>query len=149
MARGARRDPCRGLQLGFDADRNTFRAAYGDTLLDASLLLLAQVGFIDCRDPRYLGTLEAIERGLLVDGFLRRYNTAATDDGLQAGEGAFLACSFWLADAYASVGRRGDAEKLFERLLAIRNDLGLLAEEYDTTNDCPLGNFPKHSPMSG
>ncbi|MBL6613897.1 MAG: glycoside hydrolase family 15 protein [Reyranella sp.] len=128
---------------GFDPERNTFRASYGDTLLDASLLLLAQVGFIDCGDPRYLGTLAAIERELYVDGFLKRYNTGETDDGLKPGEGAFLACSFWLADAYVSIGRRDDAEKLFKRLLAIRNDLGLLAEEYDTKGGRLLGNFPQ------
>lgn len=130
-------------RLGFDAERNTFRAAYGETLLDASLLLLAQVGFIDCHDPRYLGTVAAIERELLEGGFLKRYNTAQTDDGLLPGEGAFLACSFWLADAYVSIGRRDDAEKLFERLLAIRNDLGLLAEEYDTVGGRLIGNFPQ------
>jgi len=128
---------------GFDEGRNTFRATYDDTLLDASLLLLAQVGFIDHRDPRFLGTLAAIERDLLVDGFLRRYNTHQADDGLEPGEGAFLACSFWLADAYVSTGRRDDAEKLFERLLAIRNDLGLLAEEYDTSGGRLIGNFPQ------
>jgi GH15 family glucan-1,4-alpha-glucosidase len=130
-------------RLGFDAERNTFRAAYGETLLDASLLLLAQVGFIGSDDPRYLGTVAAIERELMVDGFLRRYNTAQADDGLEPGEGVFLACSFWLADAYASVGRRDDAEKLFEGLLSLRNDLGLLSEEYDTRNGRQLGNFPQ------
>ncbi|MBI2739860.1 MAG: glycoside hydrolase family 15 protein [Rhodospirillales bacterium] len=134
------RDVC---TLGFDAARNTFRAAYGDTLLDASLLLLAQVGFIDCRDPRYLGTLAAVERDLVIDGFVQRYNTERSDDGLHPGEGAFLACSFWLADAYVSVGRRADAEKLFQRLLSIRNDLGLLAEEYDTEAGRQIGNFPQ------
>jgi GH15 family glucan-1,4-alpha-glucosidase len=128
---------------GFDAERNTFRSAYGETTLDASLLLLAQVGFIDCHDLRYLGTVSAIERELLADGFVKRYNTVETDDGLQPGEGAFLACSFWLADAYCSIGRDDDAEKLFERLLAIRNDLGLLAEEYDTDKGRLLGNYPQ------
>jgi len=128
---------------GFDEKRNTFRAAYDDTLLDASLLLLAQVGFIDCHDPRFVGTLAAIERDLLVDGFLRRYNTHQADDGLKPGESAFLACSFWLADAYASVGRGDDAEKLFKRLLSIRNDLRLLTEEYDTSGGRLIGNFPQ------
>jgi GH15 family glucan-1,4-alpha-glucosidase len=128
---------------GFDAERNAFRSAYGETTLDASLLLLAQVGFIDCKDPRYIGTVEAIERELLVDGFVKRYNTVETDDGLAGGEGAFLACSFWLADAYVSIGREDDAEKLFQRLLAIRNDLGLLAEEYDTDKGRLLGNYPQ------
>jgi GH15 family glucan-1,4-alpha-glucosidase len=128
---------------GFDAERNTFRSAYGETTLDASLLLLAQVGFVDCKDARYIGTVEAIERELLADGFVRRYNTVETDDGLAGGEGAFLACSFWLADAYVSIGREEDAEKLFEHLLAIRNDLGLLAEEYDTDKGRLLGNYPQ------
>ncbi len=129
--------------LGFDAERNTFRSAYGETTLDASLLLLAQVGFIDCQDPRYLGTLEAIEKSLLVDGFVKRYNTAEADDGLEPGEGAFLACSFWLADAYVSVGRQEDADRVFKRLLSIRNDLGLLAEEYNAENGRLVGNFPQ------
>ncbi len=128
---------------GFDADRNTFRAAYGKTTLDASLLLLSQVGFVDAEDPRYVGTVEAIERDLLVDGFVMRYDTASTDDGLGPGEGAFLACSFWLADAYISIGRREDARILFERLLATRNDVGLLAEEYDGRTQRLVGNFPQ------
>src|SRR5215468_425187 len=129
--------------LGFDGERNTFRSAYGETTLDASLLLLAQVGFIDCNDPRYIGTVGAIERELLADGFVKRYNTHETDDGLTGSEGAFLACSFWPADAYVSIGREEDAEKLFQRLLAIRNDLGLLAEEYDTAKGRLLGNYPQ------
>lgn len=128
---------------GFDAKHNTFRAAYGETTLDASLLLLAQVGFIEASDPGYIGTVEAIERELLVDGFVMRYDTAKADDGLGPGEGAFLACSFWLADAYLSVGRHDDARALFDRLLATRNDLGLLAEEYDTRNRRLVGNFPQ------
>ncbi|MFO1080533.1 MAG: glycoside hydrolase family 15 protein [Reyranellaceae bacterium] len=128
---------------GFDAARNTFRSAYGATTLDASLLLLAQVGFVESDDPRYVGTVEAIERELLVDGFVNRYSTDRVDDGLHPGEGAFLACSFWLADAWMSIGRRADAERLFARLLAIRNDLGLLAEEYDTRDTCQIGNFPQ------
>lgn len=128
---------------GFDARRNTFRSAYGETTLDASLLLLAEVGFIDAADPRYLGTIEAVEKDLLVDGFVKRYNTEQVNDGMEPGEGAFLACSFWLADAYISVGRHKDAELLFDRLLATRNDLGLLAEEYDTQNGRQIGNFPQ------
>jgi GH15 family glucan-1,4-alpha-glucosidase len=128
---------------GFDAERNTFRSAYGETTLDASLLLLGQVGFVDCKDARYIGTVEAVERELLAGGFVKRYNTHETDDGLTGGEGAFLACSFWLADAYVSIGREDDAEKLFQRLLAIRNDLGLLAEEYDIDKGRFLGNYPQ------
>jgi len=128
---------------GFDAGRNTFRAAYGSDQLDASLLLLAQTGFVTPDDPRYVGTVEAIERELLADGFVRRYRTHNVDDGLRPGEGAFLACSFWLADAYVSIGRLAEAEKLFKRLLSIRNDLGLLAEEYEPTAKRLQGNFPQ------
>jgi GH15 family glucan-1,4-alpha-glucosidase len=128
---------------GFDAARNTFRAAYGSDQLDASLLLLAQTGFVKPDDPRYVGTVEAIERELLVDGFVRRYHTHHVDDGLRPGEGAFLACSFWLADAYVSIGRLADAEKLFKRLLAVRNDLGLLSEEYEPKAKRLQGNFPQ------
>jgi GH15 family glucan-1,4-alpha-glucosidase len=131
------------LAKGFDTERNTFISAYDQPTLDASLLLLAQVGFIEPTDPRYIGTVEAIERELLVDGFVLRYQTAANDDGLPPGEGAFLACSFWLADAYVSIGREEDAEELFGRLLSIRNDLGLLAEEYDTIGKRLVGNFPQ------
>lgn len=127
----------------FDEDRHTFRAAYDEATLDASLLLLAQVGFIDAHHPRYLGTVAAIERELVVDGFVQRYNTARIDDGLRPGEGCFLACSFWLADAYCSIGRYDDGRALFERLLAIRNDLGLLAEEYDVAAGRQIGNFPQ------
>ena len=99
--------------------------------LDASLLLLAQVGFVKPDDPRFIGTVEAIERELLVDGFVLRYDTHEIDDGLPPGEGAFLACSFWLADAYVSIGRHDDADAAVRAPAAIRNDLGLLAEEYD------------------
>jgi len=128
---------------GFDKERSCFIQAYGETTLDASLLLLAQVGFVEPTDPAYVGTVEAIEQELLVDGFVQRYQTQKTDDGLPPGEGAFLACSFWLADAYAMIGRDEDARRLFERLLAIRNDLGLLAEEYDTKIGRFAGNFPQ------
>jgi len=128
---------------GFDAGRNTFVQAYGETALDASLLLLGQVGFLKADDPAFIGTVAAIERELLVDGFVQRYQTGKTDDGLPPGEGAFLACSFWLADAYAMIGRQDDARALFERLLAIRNDLGLLAEEYDPVAQRFAGNFPQ------
>ncbi len=128
---------------GFDPKGNTFRAAYGTTQLDASLLLLAQTGFVRPDDPRFIGTVEAIEKSLMFDGYVMRYNTHATNDGLPPGEGAFLACSFWLADAYISIGRRDDASALFNRLLAIRNDLGLLAEEYDPRQRRQQGNFPQ------
>jgi len=131
------------LDKGFDKARNTFRAAYDSDLLDASLLLLAQTGFVKPDDPRFVGTVEAIEKKLLIGGFVMRYSTHEMDDGLKPGEGAFLACSFWLADAYISIGRKADAEKLFERLVAIRNDLGLLAEEYDPREKRLQGNFPQ------
>jgi len=128
---------------GFDESRNTFVQSYGEAPLDASLLLLARVGFLEPSDPRYIGTVEAVERELLVDGFVQRYPTEVTDDGLPPGEGVFLACSFWLANAYAIVGRLEDAHLLFERLLALRNDLGLLAEEYDPAAKRFAGNFPQ------
>jgi GH15 family glucan-1,4-alpha-glucosidase len=128
---------------GFDPARNSFKAAYDGQDLDASLLLLAQTGFLEADDPRFIGTVEAIEKALLRDGFVMRYNTHGTNDGLTPGEGAFLACSFWLCDAYMSIGRKDDAKKLFERLLAIRNDLGLLAEEYEPHEKRHQGNFPQ------
>ena len=128
---------------GYDASRNTFVQAYGEAALDASLLLLGQVGFLEADDPRFIGTVEAIEQELLVGGFVQRYPTEKTDDGLPPGEGVFLACSFWLADAYALIGREEDARNLFARLLALRNDLGLLAEEYDPIAKRFAGNFPQ------
>ncbi len=117
--------------------------SYGSKLLDASLLLLPLVGFLPPDDPRVRGTVEAIERELLVDGFVQRYNTAHGVDGLPPGEGAFLACSFWLADNFVLLGRLDDARRLFERLLDLRNDLGLLAEEYDPRAGRQVGNFPQ------
>jgi GH15 family glucan-1,4-alpha-glucosidase len=141
----AERDRIRAeiLDKGFDRARNTFRAAYDASHLDASLLLLAQTGFVAPDDPRFVGTVEAIERELLREGFVMRYNTLDVDDGLKPGEGVFLACSFWLADAYVSIGRLGDAEKLFARLLGVRNELGLLAEEYEPRAARLQGNFPQ------
>jgi GH15 family glucan-1,4-alpha-glucosidase len=106
-------------------------------------LLLPTVGFLPPTDPRITGTIEAVEHRLFVDGFLLRYDTATSDDGLPAGEGAFLACSFWLADAYILIGRVDDARQLFARLLSLRNDVGLLAEEYDTRAKRLVGNFPQ------
>src|SRR5439155_19279021 len=122
-------DVCRS---GFDAVRNTFVQYYGAEELDASLLMIPLIGFLPPADPRVRGTVEAIERHLLKDGFVARYPTKAEVDGLPPGEGTFLACSFWLADCLALMGRQADAQRLFERLLALRNDVGLLAEEYDT-----------------
>jgi GH15 family glucan-1,4-alpha-glucosidase len=117
--------------------------SYAGNELDASLLLLPVVGFLPPHDPRVIGTIEAIERGLMVDGFVRRYDTALSDDGLPPGEGVFLACSFWLVDAYVMLGRLDDARALFNRLTAVCNDLGLLSEEYDPASGELLGNFPQ------
>ena len=128
---------------GFDPQIGSFVQSYGSTELDASLLLLPTVGFLPADDPRVRGTVEAVERRLFVDGFLLRYDTHTSDDGLPEGEGAFLACSFWLADAYVLLKRVDDARRLFERLLGLRNDVGLLAEEYDTQAQRLVGNFPQ------
>jgi GH15 family glucan-1,4-alpha-glucosidase len=106
-------------------------------------LLLPQTGFLPPDDPRIVGTISAVERELLRDGFVLRYSPHEVDDGLEGDEGAFIACSFWLADAYAMTGRLDDATELFERLLGVRNDLGLLAEEYDPAARRQLGNFPQ------
>ena len=128
---------------GYDAHANTFVQSYGSTYLDASLLLIPQVGFLPADDPRMLGTLQAIKRNLLVDGLVQRYSTATQVDGMPRGEGTFLPCSFWLADALVLSGRRNEAEALFERLLALSNDLGLLSEEFHTGIGRMLGNFPQ------
>jgi GH15 family glucan-1,4-alpha-glucosidase len=127
----------------FDPELGSFVQAYGSKALDAALLLLPLVGFLPPSDPRIIGTVSAIERRLLVDGFVRRYDTGEVQDGLPPGEGAFLACSFWLADNWILQGRVGEARELFERLLALRNDVGLLAEEYDPRLGRQLGNFPQ------
>ena len=128
---------------GFDAQRGAFVQSYGSNHLDASLLLIPQVGFLPPDDPRVLGTISAIERELIFDGLVLRYSTGTGVDALPAGEGAFLPCSFWLADCYALTGRRAESEALFERLLALCNDVGLLAEEYDPRAKRMLGNFPQ------
>jgi GH15 family glucan-1,4-alpha-glucosidase len=128
---------------GYDARRNTFVQSYESPHLDASLLLIPQVGFLPPNDPRVHGTVEAIERDLVVDGLVLRYSPSAGVDGLPPGEGTFLPCSFWLADCMVLTGRRKDGEAMFERLLKLRNDLGLLAEEYDSTERRLLGNFPQ------
>ncbi|MBV8592446.1 MAG: glycoside hydrolase family 15 protein, partial [Acetobacteraceae bacterium] len=121
-------DVCR---RGFDAGLGSFVQAYGSKALDASLLLLPLVGFLPATDPRMIGTVQAIERRLVVDGFVMRYDTGEVIDGLPPGEGVFLACSFWLADNFILQGRVDEARELFERLLSLRNDVGLLAEEFD------------------
>ena len=130
-------------ERGFDAGRNTFVQSYGSTHLDASLLLIPQVGFLPPDDPRVIGTIAAIEKNLLVDGLVLRYSTESHVDALPAGECAFLPCSFWLADAFALTGRRPEAQALFERLLAFGNDVGLYAEEYDPRARRMMGNFPQ------
>ncbi len=130
-------------ERGFNRRLGSFVQAYGSDLLDASLLLLPSTGFLPPSDPRIVGTIDAIARGLVVDGLVARYDSSATDDGLPAGEGTFLACSFWLADAYVLLGRIDEARALFERLLSLRNDVGLLAEEYDPRLRRQVGNFPQ------
>ena len=127
----------------FNTDVGSFVQEYDSELLDASALLIPQVGFLPPDDPRIRSTIEAIERKLLRGGFVLRYDTAATQDGLPPGEGAFLPCSFWLADAYVLIGRLADARRLFEQLVALCNDVGLLAEEYDAGAQRLVGNFPQ------
>jgi GH15 family glucan-1,4-alpha-glucosidase len=128
---------------GYDAERGTFVQHYGAKQTDASLLLMPVVGFLPARDPRVQGTVRAIERELMADGFVLRYPTETGVDGLPPGEGVFLPCSFWLADNYALAGRRDEASALFERLLRLRNDVGLFSEEYDPRARRMLGNFPQ------
>ncbi|MBU8541912.1 glycoside hydrolase family 15 protein [Falsiroseomonas tokyonensis] len=140
LRRTIHEDVCR---RGFDPELNSFVQSYGSKTLDASLLLIPQVGFLPPGDPRVRGTVEAVGRRLVVDGLVLRYDTAEAGDGLPPGEGAFLACSFWYADALTLLGRRAEARALFERLLALRNDVGLLAEEYDPRAGRQLGNFPQ------
>src|SRR5262245_58282752 len=130
-------------EKAFNPALGAFVQAYGSQHLDASALLIPAVGFLPPEDARVRYTVEAIERKLITNGFVLRYDTAATQDGLPPGEGAFLACSFWLADAYVLLGRAEDARMLFERLLSLRNDLGLLSEEYDPAAKRLLGNFPQ------
>ena len=130
-------------ERGYDAGRHSFVQAYGSRELDASLLLIPQVGFLPPRDARVVGTVEAIQRELTEDGFVYRYDSERTKDGLPPGEGAFLACSFWLADAFTLLGRLDEARALFERLVSLCNDVGLLAEEYHPGARRMLGNFPQ------
>jgi GH15 family glucan-1,4-alpha-glucosidase len=135
-------DVCR---RGYDADRNTFTQFYGSKGLDAALLLIPRVGFLPWDDPRVIGTVQAVRRDLYRDGFMLRYQVDADGrvDGLPGREGAFLACTFWLADALNGIGRQQEATELFERLLGLRNDLGLLGEEYDAATGRQLGNTPQ------
>jgi GH15 family glucan-1,4-alpha-glucosidase len=128
---------------GFDREKNSFTQSFGESGLDASLLLIPRVGFLPWDDERVVGTVAAVEKELLDHGFVLRYRTEEGGDGLPGHEGAFLACSFWLVDAYEGLGRRDEAVALFERLLALRNDVGLLAEEYDPVAGRQLGNTPQ------
>ncbi|MET9499011.1 glycoside hydrolase family 15 protein [Streptomyces sp. NPDC006552] len=130
-------------ERGFDSERGTFTQHYGSTELDAATLLIPRVGFLPPDDPRVVGTVDAVRAELAQDGFVRRYSTDLTVDGLPGDEGAFLVCSFWLADALHMTGRTKEARELFERLVALRNDVGLLAEEYDPNAGHLLGNFPQ------
>jgi GH15 family glucan-1,4-alpha-glucosidase len=128
---------------GFNKDIGAFVQSYGSKELDASVLLIPLVGFLPADDPRIRSTVEAIERNLMQDGFVMRYDTAAHRDGLPGSEGAFLACSFWLADNFVLLGRLDDARRLLQRLLELRNDVGLLSEEYDPRAQRLVGNFPQ------
>jgi GH15 family glucan-1,4-alpha-glucosidase len=130
-------------ERGYDEGLGSFVQSYGSQELDASLLLIPLIGFLPASDPRVRGTIEAIERELLMDGFVLRYRTHVEVDGLPPGEGVFLPCSFWLVDCYELIGRRDEARALFKRLVALANDLGLLAEEYDPASKRLLGNFPQ------
>ncbi|MEU6536280.1 glycoside hydrolase family 15 protein [Streptomyces sp. NPDC047000] len=131
-------------EKGYDSERNTFTQYYGSRELDAALLLIPRVGFLPPDDPRVAGTVDAVREDLGHHGFLRRYGTdSSTVDGLPGTEGAFLVCSFWLADALHMTGRTEEAEKLFERLVGLTNDVGLLSEEYDPVAGRQLGNFPQ------
>jgi GH15 family glucan-1,4-alpha-glucosidase len=127
---------------GWHAGKRAFMQAYGSEHLDASLLLIPQVGFLPANDARVVSTVAAIERELVKDGFVARYPTCG-QDGLPPGEGVFLACSFWLADCYALMNRRREARQLFERLLSLCNDVGLLSEEFDPVSGRLVGNFPQ------
>ena len=130
-------------ERGFHPGRNAFVQAYGSDVLDASLLMIPLVGFLPADDPRVRGTVAAIERELMVDGLVLRYDSSAADDGLPPGEAAFLVCSFWLVDNLVLQGRHEDARRMFERLLDIRNDVGLLSEQFDPGTGRQLGNFPQ------
>jgi GH15 family glucan-1,4-alpha-glucosidase len=134
------RDVC---EQGFSSARGAFVQSYQSTELDASLLMIPLVGFLPADDPRVTSTVAAIQRELVVDGLVRRYATEAGVDGLPPGEGAFLACTFWLADNLALTGQHAEARRMFEGLLELRNDVGLLAEQYDPRLRRQLGNFPQ------
>ena len=128
---------------GFDEKLNSFTQSYGSKMLDASCLRMVLVGFLPVDDPRMVGTIDAIKKGLMKDGLVQRYNTAKSKDGLSGGEGTFLACSFWMVTCLWLIGREEEATAMFERLLTLRNDVGLLSEEYDPKKKRMLGNFPQ------
>lgn len=130
-------------EKGFDSRRQTFTQAYGSKGLDASCLMIPLVGFLPADDPRVKGTVEAVGHALMKDGFIQRYDTTQTDDGLPSGEGVFLPCTFWYVDNLYLQGRRDEAVTLFEKLLSLRNDVGLLSEEYETSSKRQVGNFPQ------
>ncbi len=128
---------------GFSTEKNSFVQSFGSSVLDASVLMIPLVGFLPATDRRMTCTVAAIQRELMEDGLVRRYQTQQTADGLEGSEGVFLACSFWLADNLVLQGRYDEARAMFQRLLALRNDLGLLSEEYDPTTQRLVGNFPQ------
>jgi len=130
-------------QRGWSQGLGSFTQSYGSKELDASLLLLPIVGFLPASDARVVRTVDAIQRRLMRDGLLLRYDTGTSDDGLPAGEGSFLACTFWLVQVLSMLGRRDEAQHRFQELLSLRNDVGLLAEEYDTRKRRLVGNFPQ------
>jgi GH15 family glucan-1,4-alpha-glucosidase len=134
------RDVC---ENGFDPEQNAFVESYGSKVLDASILLLPSVGFLPASDPRVRGTIAAVERYLMRDGFVLRHDPRRVTDEREPIEGAFLACSFWLADAYVLAGEIAKAQALFDRVVAVANDLGLLAEEFDSGEGRQTGNFPQ------
>jgi hypothetical protein len=131
------------MSEAFDDELGSFVQSYGSKELDASLLMLPFVGFISADDPKMVGTVAAIQDRLMVDGFVRRYDTASRVDGQPGGEGAFIPCTCWLADCLSLQGHDEQARELFERVLAVRNDVGLLSEEYDVANGRLIGNFPQ------
>jgi GH15 family glucan-1,4-alpha-glucosidase len=131
------------MERGWDEDRGTFTQYYGSQAVDAALLLIPRMGFLPDDHPRVIGTIEAVQRELVQDGFVMRYPGDEGHDGLPPGEGAFLPCSFWLVDALCRVGRKDEARALYDRLAALANDVGLFAEEYDATLGRQVGNFPQ------
>jgi GH15 family glucan-1,4-alpha-glucosidase len=128
---------------GFDRKLNSFTQFYGSHSVDASCLRMAMVGFLPIDDPRIVGTVDAIQKHLTKDGLVRRYIPAKSPDGLKGGEGTFLPCSFWLVVCLYLLGRKDEALTMFDRLLALRNEMGLLSEEYDPVQKRMLGNFPQ------